>query len=64
MRLIIILIDIEKNQLIVLQNVMEFGIIIKLINNNIEYVIKHKQHVHQRNHLYQNQIHHMIIYQI
>ena len=51
MRLIIILIDIEKNQLIVLQNVMEFGIIIKLINNNIEYVIKHKQHVHQRNQL-------------
>ena len=51
MRLIIILIDIEKNQLIVLQNVMEFGIIIKLINNNIEYVIQQKHHAHQTNQL-------------
>ena len=33
--------------MIVLQIAQEFGIIIKLINNNIEYVIQQKHHAHQ-----------------
>ena len=51
-------------QLTVLQIVLEFGIITNKIHNNTKYATQQSNLVHQINQLLQNQIHHMIMFQI